>query len=94
LDRERRGERTVGVILVANKGTTGLDLRLQDGIPELLSRDLLALTVLRFVLQVQSLKLGTVDFMKTWSLIGAKEGPLFAGLDTTHATKNMISVIN
>ena len=74
----------VAVVLEEHVGGTGLDLRIEDGEPELLSLDGLAALALLLVLLVEGLELLTVAVGEAGALIGAHEGPLAVGLDTLH----------
>ncbi len=74
----------VAVILVEHVGSSGFDLGVENGKPQLLRIDGLASLALAFVFFVEFLKLLSVAFREAWTLVGAHEGPLAVGLDTFH----------
>lgn len=75
---------TVGGILVQHERSTRLGLSVQDGIPKLLRLDRLLALALALVLLVQVVKLLAVDIGQAGALVGAHQGPLAVGFDTTH----------
>jgi hypothetical protein len=75
-------------MLVDHERTASLNLRFEDGIPQLLCWDSLTSTtflLVLLVLLVQSLKLGRGDVMETRRLIRAEEGPFAISLQARHA---------
>src|SRR5438309_1046392 len=82
---KERNRLTICVVLVSHEGSSGLYLRLQDSIPQLLSGNGLASTTFFLVLLIQCLKLLTINFMHAWSLIRAEQRPVCVGLNTPHA---------
>lgn len=74
----------IGRILVQKLRTPCLDLRVQNHLPDLLSRNRLATAVLLLLLNVEILKLRTPHVRKTRCLIGRKERPHTIGLHTLH----------
>lgn len=75
---------TISGVLVKHERTTGLDLGLQDSVPELLSLDSLPCTTFALVLLVEGLELLAPDLMETRCFVGAEEGPFATGFNSLH----------
>ena len=74
----------VGRVLVEHVGRAGLDLRLDDGGPELLGLDGLATASLRLVLFVQVLELLAPRVRQARALVRAHESPVLVALHAAH----------
>ena len=72
------------MILVQHVGGSGLDLRIQNGEPELLGLNRLSALSFAFVFRVQVFELLSVNISKAWSLVGTEERPGSVVLDTFH----------
>ena len=74
----------VARVLVEHVRGTGLDLRLENLLPEVLSTDALASTPFRFILLVERFKLVAVSVMEPRHVIRAEQAPHSIGFDTFH----------
>jgi hypothetical protein len=74
----------VGMVLVQHVGSTGFDLRIDDGLPELLRLDSLSTFALGLVLGVEFLESFAVAFIKSLGFVGTEEGPVLVVSDSLH----------
>ena len=77
---------TIGRVLVQHERTTGLNLSLEDSVPEFLGLNGLTTAALPLIPFVQLLELVTPDLMQAGGFVRAEQSPLAVRLDTLHAT--------
>ena len=80
-----RTEFTIGSVFVQHERASGLDLGLQDGIPELLRFDRLPCSSLLFVPFVELLEFFAPNLVLIRSFSGAEERPVAISLYSLHA---------
>ena len=90
--KAREKELTIGVVLVDHEGSSSLDLRLEDGVPELLGLDRLASTTFLLVSLIELFELFAVHLVKVWGFVRAEQRPVTVGLNTLHAVGTQVRV--
>lgn len=74
----------IGMVLIQHVGGSGFDLRIDDGLPELLRLDSLSPFALGLVLGVEFLEGFAVAFIKSLGFVGTEEGPVLVISDSLH----------
>src|SRR6266850_280702 len=78
------------MILITHERDTRFDLRIQNGIPQLLRRYGLASASLALVTLIQLFEFSAIDLMQIGCFVGREERPFCIGLNAIH-TLNTIS---